>query len=137
MSKCQSFSIKMVKITDIFNWISYAHSSFAIIEKVSSAKAEKIEGSNSIYYSKLKWCPLSVCLTPIIKRKKNLPLVHNHIYVQPHHFINFDLFLIKLDLCNVDIALSCHQQKVEVFTTIFSFFSCHRNLFLVFLVAIN
>ena len=57
------------------------------------------------------------------ERKKNLPLVHNHIYVQPHHFINFDLFLIKLDLCNVNIALSCHQQKTTVFTTVFTFFS--------------
>ena len=52
----------------------FAISIFNIIEKVSSAKAEKIEGSNSIYYSKLQWCPLSACLTPIIKRKKNILL---------------------------------------------------------------
>ena len=56
------------------------------------------------------------------QEKKNLPLVHNHIYVQPHYFINFDLFLIKLDLFTVDIALSCHQQKAEVFTIVFTFF---------------
>ena len=107
---------------------------FNIIEKVSSAKAEKIEESNSIYYSKLQWCPLSACLTPIINRKKNLPLVHNHIYVQPHYFINFDLFLIKLDLFTVDIALSCHQQKTTVFTNVFTFFFMPQNLFLFYLL---
>ena len=112
----------------------FAISIFNIIEKVSSAKAEKIEESNSIYYSKLQWCPLSACLTPIIKRKKNLPLVHNHIYVQPHYFINFDLFLIKLDLFTVDIALSCHQQKTTVFTNVFTFFFMPQNLFLFYLL---
>ena len=95
------------------------------LRKLREVTVSTIQNYNGVH-SLFVWLPSSR------EKKKYLPLVHNHIYVQPHYFINFDLFLIKLDLFTVDIALSCHQQKTTVFTTVFTFFSCHRNLLLLF-----
>ena len=107
----------------------FAISIFNIIEKVSSAKAEKIEESNSIYYSKLQWCPLSACLTPIINRKKIfLYCITTFMY---NHIISSILIYFSSNLIYLLLILLYHaiNKKRRFLQTFSLFFSCRKMCF--------